>query len=130
VLTPGWTSYQSRVQVQSHDITAELADGGIAAIEVGQGWAVGSIDFTGKGHFYDEMVRTAAQITTTFADGTVQTKETGADRDCFTNPVIHTDIYHGEVWDSTHTPKLLGKAARASSFPIGNTGAKRCCTGS
>lgn len=110
VLTPGWTSYQSRVQVQSYDVTAELAGGGIAAIEVGQGWAVGSIGFTGKGRFYDEMVRTAAQITATFADGTVQTVETGADWDCFTNPAIYTDIYHGEVWDGTHTPKLLGKA--------------------
>ncbi len=110
VLAPGWTSYNSRVQAQSYDVTAELKAGGEVAIEVGAGWGVGTIGFTRGNHFYDDRVRLAATLTATFADGTQQTVETDADWDCYTHPVLYTDIYNGEVRDGTHVPEWLGKA--------------------
>ena len=110
VLTPGWTSYSTRVQAQSYDVTAELKAGGEVAIEVGAGWGVGTIGFTHNNHFYDDQVRVAAAITATFADGTQETVETDADWDCEGHPVLYTDIYNGEIWDGTYVPEALGKA--------------------
>ena len=115
VLTPGWTSYLARVQTKTYDITG--LEGEIA-IEVGQGWGVGTIGFEHNGHFYDDMVRAAATFTATFADGTAETVHTDDSWDCYTHPVLHTDIYNGEVWDGTHTPEYLGKAVLSEkSYP-------------
>lgn len=110
VLTPGWTSYINRVQVQTYDVTAELAAGGSVAVEVGQGWGVGTIGYGHTPHFNDTQVSTAAAITAYFADDTAETVETGTDWDCYTHPVLSTDIYNGETWDGTYQPVLLGKA--------------------
>ncbi len=113
VLAPGWTSYEYRVQVQTYDLTEALKDGGLVALEVGQGWAVGTIGFSHTNHFFDEMVRAAAEITAYYADGGSETVYTGTHWDCYTNPAVYTDIYNGEVWDGTHQPEYLGKAVYA-----------------
>ncbi|MBQ6823019.1 MAG: family 78 glycoside hydrolase catalytic domain [Clostridia bacterium] len=110
VLTPGWTSYFSRVQTQTYDITGL---GSEIAIEVGAGWAVGTIGFSHQKHRYDTVVRAAAEITATFADGTTETVTTDESWDCWSHPVLTTDIYNGETWDGTHEPALLGKAVRS-----------------
>lgn len=110
VLTPGWTSYRTRIQAQTYDITGL---GSEIAIEVGQGWGVGTIGFMGHGHIYDEIVRVAAEFTATFADGTAETCSTDESWDCYTHPVTYTDIYNGEVWDGTLQPEYLGKATRS-----------------
>ncbi len=38
VLAPGWTSYYSRLQYQSYDITADLAEQTSITVAVGKGW--------------------------------------------------------------------------------------------
>ncbi|MFR2955289.1 MAG: alpha-L-rhamnosidase N-terminal domain-containing protein [Lachnospiraceae bacterium] len=38
VLAPGWTSYYSRLQYQSYDITADLAEQNTITVAVGKGW--------------------------------------------------------------------------------------------
>ncbi|MBR6794193.1 MAG: family 78 glycoside hydrolase catalytic domain [Clostridia bacterium] len=111
VLTPGWTSYRHRVQVQTYDVTDLMFKGGLAEIEVGRGWAVGTIGFTHTDHIYDDLVRAAAEITAYYEDGESETVVTDSAWDCYTHPVLYTDIYNGEVWDGTHRPAYLGKAA-------------------
>ncbi|MBQ8893830.1 MAG: family 78 glycoside hydrolase catalytic domain [Clostridia bacterium] len=116
VLTPGWTSYRTRIQSQTYDITGL---GNEITIEVGAGWGVGTIGFTHNAHFYDDIVRTAAEITATFADGTTETVTTDESWECYSHPVTYTDIYNGEVWDGTLTPEYLGKAVRSEkSYPV------------
>ncbi|MBQ7034646.1 MAG: family 78 glycoside hydrolase catalytic domain, partial [Clostridia bacterium] len=110
VLTPGWTSYTHRLLVQTYDITDHFAQGGVAALEAGQGWAVGHIGYGNENHKYADQVACAAKITAYFADGSAQTVTTDGDWDCYTHPVRFTEIYHGELWDGTHQPTLLGKA--------------------
>ena len=38
VLAPGWTSYYSRLQYQSYDITTDLAEQNTITVAVGKGW--------------------------------------------------------------------------------------------
>ncbi len=94
-------------------MTDVLKDGGLVAFEVGQGWAVGTIDFSHTNHFFDKMVRVAAEITAYYADGGTETVYTGTHWDCYTHPAVYTDIYNGEIWDGTHQPEFLGKAVYA-----------------
>ncbi len=113
VLAPGWTSYKNRILYQTYDVTEQLAEGGRLSIEVGQGWAVGCIGYGNENHKYADQVACAAEITAVFADGSEQTVVTDTAWDCYTHPVRTTDIYHGETWDGTVVPKLLGKAVPA-----------------
>lgn len=110
VLTPGWTSYKNRVFYQTYDVTEQLAEGGLLSVEVGQGWAVGHIGYGNENHKYADQVACAAEITATFADGSVQAVSTDTDWDCYSHPVRATEIYHGETWDGTFAPAFLGKA--------------------
>ena len=113
VLTPGWTSYASRIQAQTYDVTELLGNGGTVAVEVGRGWGVGTIGYSHTEHFYDDIVRAAATVTAYFEDGTAETVHTDESWDCYTHPVTYTDIYNGEVWDGTLEPAFLGKAVHA-----------------
>ena len=45
VLAPGWTSYNRRVQYREYDITDLVASENIIEIELGRGWAVGSVGY-------------------------------------------------------------------------------------
>jgi alpha-L-rhamnosidase len=48
-LAPGWNSYQHRLAVSSHDVTALLHDGANALGTIlGEGWAVGRVGWEGK----------------------------------------------------------------------------------
>ncbi len=110
LLTPGWTSYQNRVQAQVYDLTESFAAGGLLALEAGQGWAVGTIGYGNTDHYFADQVCVAAEITAVYEDGGSETVSTGADWLCYTHPVLETDIYKGESWDGTLTPALLGNA--------------------
>lgn len=117
VLTPGYTAYQHRVQVQTYDISALLAEGGKVAVEVGCGWAVSPFGYAGVEKIYADQVACAAEFTATFADGTQETIQTACDWDCYTHPALESTLYDGEIFDSTHQPRLLGKAVAAEPRP-------------
>ena len=51
VLTPGWTSYRSRVQYQTYDLSALLGDSNTIEIGVGPGWAMSNIGFRLNSHY-------------------------------------------------------------------------------
>lgn len=118
LMTPGWTSYPHRVQYQTYDITGMIGQGGTLAIEAGSGWAVGTIGYKDTDHLYSDHVCVAAEITARFASGREETVQTGADWDCYSHPVLETEIYNGETWDGTYRPEFLGKAVlNETAFP-------------
>ena len=86
VLTPGFTAYQHRVQVQTYDVSAALKNGGEVAVEVGCGWAVSTLGFYDTDKIYADQVSCAAELTATFADGSQETVETSCDWECFSHP--------------------------------------------
>ena len=110
VLAPGWTSYRSRVQYQTYDVTDLVRPGSTLEIEVGQGWAVGYIGYADSNHFFSDHTSLNAELTLTFENGREKTIVTDETWDVYTTPVLSSEIYHGETVDLTVTPKRLGKA--------------------
>jgi len=103
LFTPGWTSYNKRVQYQSYDITPLLRPGRNAAGAVlGDGWFRGRMGwFADKDrHVYGGQVALRAQIVITYTDGRVQVAGTGADWHTATGPILRSEIYDGENYDA------------------------------
>ncbi|MBO7274725.1 MAG: alpha-L-rhamnosidase N-terminal domain-containing protein, partial [Clostridia bacterium] len=111
VLAPGWTIYNERVQYQTNDVTDLLQKDNTLRIEVGAGWAVGSIAW-GTKIFADQTAAIAA-LTITYTDGTRDEIVTDTAWDVYTTEVLYSDIYHGETVDKTAAQTLVGKAVES-----------------
>ena len=71
VLTPGFTSYQNRVQYQTVDVTDAIAAENRITVTVAPGWAVGNMGYGGMQKVYADHLRAACEIELEMADGSV-----------------------------------------------------------
>ncbi|MDR6884790.1 family 78 glycoside hydrolase catalytic domain [Bacillus sp. 3255] len=100
-LAPGWTSYPTRLQVQTYDVTELLEPGGNGlGIMLGDGWYRSGMGFEGKNFKYGEQRAALAQLHITYADGTETVIGTGSDWTASLGPIQYSAIYHGETYDA------------------------------
>jgi alpha-L-rhamnosidase len=102
VLTPGWTSYNKRLQYQVYDVTGMIARGNnaIGAI-LGDGWYRCMLGWTGWAH-YGKRTGLLVQLRITHDDGSESLVVTDDTWKCTSEgPVRMNDIYNGEVYDAT-----------------------------
>jgi len=101
LFTPGWTSYNKRLQYQIYDITNLLkSENAICAI-VGDGWYRGNIGGKVQRNYYGDKSALLAQIEISFIDGTRQFVNTDGSWFSGNGPIIISDIYNGETYDAT-----------------------------
>jgi alpha-L-rhamnosidase len=99
-LTPGWTSYNKRLQYQVYDITAMLHDGANAiGVMLGSGWYRGTIGFHGN-NVYGKDIALLCQINIVYTDGSIETVITDNTWRSSTGPVRYSEIYDGEIYDA------------------------------
>src|SRR6476661_7300146 len=57
LFTPGWTSYNKRLQYQTYDVTSLIRKGeNVAGAVLGNGWYRGFIGFSGQRQFYGDRL--------------------------------------------------------------------------
>jgi alpha-L-rhamnosidase len=101
VLTPGWTSYTTRLQYQTYDVTDLLRRGDNAAgVLLGNGWFRGNIGFAKRRNVYGERLALLLQIDVTYADGSRETIGSDDQWKASTGPILMSEIYHGETYDA------------------------------
>lgn len=101
LFTPGWTSYKKRLQYQTYDVTDLLRSGDNAVgVLLGNGWYRGEIGFTGQRNHYGDRLALLMQITITYRDGREETVVTDQNWKATTCPILMSEIYHGETYDS------------------------------
>ncbi|MFZ9660902.1 MAG: family 78 glycoside hydrolase catalytic domain, partial [Chitinophagaceae bacterium] len=102
VLTPGWTSYNNRLQYQTYDVTSLLKNGDNAtAAVIGEGWYRGELAWGGNRNLYGQKLGLLAELHIWYSDGSVDIK--GTDESWKANsdgPIIFSGIYDGEVYDA------------------------------
>ncbi|MBN2093604.1 family 78 glycoside hydrolase catalytic domain, partial [candidate division KSB1 bacterium] len=101
VLTPGWTSYNKRLQYQTYDVTAQLKPGQNAVgATLGNGWYRGFLGWQDKRDNYGSNVGLLLQINIVYENG--QTEIIGSDETwkVSTGPILMSEIYHGEIYDA------------------------------
>lgn len=102
-LTPGVTAYDHLVQVQTYDVTQELAAGQHELlISLADGWYKGNFGFDGgQDCIYGDRQMAIAEYHLDYVDGTHAVIKTDADWQTTAGKVIKSAIYYGEDYDAT-----------------------------
>ena len=101
VLTPGWTSYDKRLQYQTYDVTPLLQAGRNAiGVTLGSGWYSGPLVWTLNRNHYGDRLALLAQLRVTYADGRIETVDSDASWRTSTGPIVLSEIYAGERYDA------------------------------
>jgi alpha-L-rhamnosidase len=101
LFTPGWTSYNKRLQYQTYDVTNLLKNGenAVGAI-LGNGWYRGDLAWEGKRNIYGDKLGLLMQIRITYKDGREEVVGTDQNWKATTGPILMSEIYHGETYDA------------------------------
>ncbi|POS71896.1 hypothetical protein DHEL01_v209707 [Diaporthe helianthi] len=104
-LAPGYMSYQFRHTYDTYDVTAQIQQGRNAiGVTIGEGWWAGRFGLNGRRNTWGDTLGVQALLVVTLQDGstvTVKTDTNSAWRATAEGPIITSDIYDGEVYDSS-----------------------------
>jgi len=101
VFTPGWTSYNERLQYQTYDVTDHIQDGlNAVGAMLGDGWYRGSIGWVSQRNRYGEDLALLMQIDIEYRDGVHQLIVTDGSWVASKGGIRASDIYHGEQYDA------------------------------
>ncbi|MFH0758652.1 MAG: glycoside hydrolase family 78 protein [Bacteroidota bacterium] len=109
--TPGWTSYNTRLQYQTYDVTGALKQGENAiGITLGDGWFRGHIGWGDNRNAWGSGLAAIALLRISYTDGSSEFISTDNSWKGNTGPILESDIYNGEIYDAT---KELGNWSSA-----------------
>jgi alpha-L-rhamnosidase len=100
-LTPGWTSYNKRLQYQTYDVTSLVKQGANAAgVLLGDGWYRGHLAWENNRNIYGKNLGLLFQLEVAYADGSKENIISDASWKCATGPIVRSGIYYGESYDA------------------------------
>lgn len=100
-LTPGWTSYNKRLQYQVYDVTALVKQGANAAgVALGSGWYRGNLAWGGNVNIYGKDIALLFQLQLVYSDGTTESINSDGSWKSGTGSIRYAEIYHGETIDN------------------------------
>jgi len=100
-LTPGWTSYQDRLQYQTYDVTDLLNAGeNTVGVVLGSGWYRGYIGFSDQKDLYGNDVALLFQLDIAYEDGTNENIISDKSWKLSYGPIRSSEIYDGETYDA------------------------------
>ena len=98
--TPGWTSYNKRLQYQVYDVTNLLKEGNNAiGVTLGSGWYRGHLAWGSNKNIYGKDISLLLQLMITYSDGTTETILSDGGWKSTTGSIISSSIYDGETID-------------------------------
>lgn len=101
LFTPGWTSYEQRLQYQTYDVTEQLICGSNAiGVILGDGWYRGYLVWQGNKNLYGEKLALLCQVRIDYEDGSHEMIVTDESWKSNTGPIVKSDIYNGETYDA------------------------------
>jgi len=100
-LTPGWTSYDDRLQYQVYDVTdlVRSGDNAVGAV-LGNGWYRGYLAWGDQKDHYGSDIALLLQLEVTYLDGTRDVILSDKSWESSKGPVLFSEIYDGEIYDS------------------------------
>ena len=100
VLSPGWSSYEWRLQYRSYDVASLLQPTSVLGIALGNGWFRGRLGWSGGRALYGDELAALAQLEIEFTDGHRQTIITDDGWTAGPSAVVFNDLYDGETIDA------------------------------
>ncbi len=101
-LTPGWTSYNKRLQYQVYDVTKFLKNGkNVLAVNIGSGWYRTNLAWNNNRNIYGKKIGLLEQLEIRYADGSAETIITDDSwKTSDEGPIRSSEIYNGEIYDA------------------------------
>jgi alpha-L-rhamnosidase len=100
-LTPGWTSYNNRLQYQVYDVTSLLKNGANAVgVVAANGWYRGYLAWNDNKNIYGKKLAILFQMEIEYTDGTTQTITSDESWKFATGAIRYAEIYNGEIYDA------------------------------
>ncbi len=120
LLTPGWTVYEKRIQVQRYDVTDMLKQSNTLQITLGPGWYSGMIAYAyyerdrkvNPSDFENAII---AQLDITYENRETEKITTDETWQIGDGNLVFADIYDGEIYDATLIPQFFGTAITAEN---------------
>lgn len=101
LFTPGWTSYNKRLQYQTYDVTAHLQqDENVIGAQLADGWYRGYLGWSDQRNNYGERTALLVQLEITYTDGRKLVVATDDTWRAGTGPILMSDLYMGETYDA------------------------------
>lgn len=100
-LTPGWTSYKTRLPYQVYDVTSSIKQGAnVIGVVLGDGWYRGHLAWEDNKNIYGKKVGLLLELELTYADGTTEIITSDDQWKTSMGPILKSSIYHGEHYDA------------------------------
>ncbi|HSZ32362.1 MAG TPA: glycoside hydrolase family 78 protein, partial [Puia sp.] len=101
-LTPGWTSYNKRLQYQVYDVTKFIHSGAnVIGVNIGSGWYRTNLAWNNNRNIYGKKIGLLAQVEIHYSDGSTETiVSDGTWKTSDQGPIRSSEIYNGETCDS------------------------------
>ncbi len=101
VLTPGWTSYEHRLQYQTYDVTTLVRQGdNVLGAMLGEGWYRGYMGHRGHHNLYGDRLALLVQLHLTYENGRTQIIGSDEAWRAARGPIQMSDLYMGERYDA------------------------------
>ena len=101
LLTPGWTSYQKRLQYQTYDITEQLSEHqNTIGVILADGWYRGHLTWNMTRNTYGSKLAALIQIQIEYEDGKIEIINSDKSWKSSIGPILMSDIYMGETYDA------------------------------
>lgn len=101
LFTPGWTSYNNRLQYQTYDVSNLLTSGENAAgVMLGDGWYRGFLAWNNNRNSYGKQLGLIFQLEVEYTNGKIERILSDDTWKASTGPVLRSDIYNGELYDA------------------------------
>jgi len=102
-MAPGWTDYRKRNQYLAYDLTGRVTGGlNVLSAILGDGWHNGYLKLEAgmRKNWYGEDTSLIAQLVVEYKDGKREVIGTDDSWSFNTGPILESDLYNGEVYDS------------------------------
>lgn len=112
IFAPGWTQYESRLQVQTYDVTDLIKDENEIRVNVGKGWYASPLGWLGNQGIWGRTTALLGQLSLENEDGTVSVIPTDGRWSVSDSPIKRSEIYYGEEYDANFTPDFSRNAVK------------------
>jgi alpha-L-rhamnosidase len=101
LFTPGWTSYGTRLQYQTYDVTSYLRNGQNAlGLIIGDGWYKGSLGWINKRNHFGDRHAALLELHVEYESGRTEKIVTDSSWVSEEGPIRVSELYHGETYDA------------------------------
>ena len=115
-LAPYWTSYPSRVQYQTYDITKDIEEHNEISVLTAKGWRFSALGTPPRPATDCSNIAILASLEMTYENGESRVVSTDGSWEVYSSGILFSEHYNGETIDLGIEGELLGNAIEYNTY--------------